>query len=119
MNMKWFGYVLAAILSIGMSASFISTSYAVGTPAGTVVENIATVNYKDDNSNSLPSVSSDPATARTVISQVYGVDVAPSSATGSALAGATAHYSVTVTNTGNGDDTFNLAVPAITCFNHQ
>lgn len=111
MKIKWFGYVLLIMLAIGVSASFISTSYAQVsiesiTPAGTVIENVATVNYKDDNLNPLPPITSEPAT--TIVSQVYGVDVSPETGAETVLAGDTAHYPVTVTNTGNGDDTFDL-----------
>ena len=97
------------MFAIGVSVSLVSTTYAVHiTPAGTAIQNIATVNYKDDNLNPLPPVSSDPATATTTVSQVYGVDVAPATGSESALAGTTAHYPVTITNTGNGDDTLDL-----------
>ena len=111
MKIKWFGYVLLIMLAIGVSASFISTSYAQVsiesiTPAGTVIQNVATVNYKDDNLNPLPPITSEPAT--TIVSQVYGVDVSPETGAETVLAGDTAHYPVTVTNTGNGDDTFDL-----------
>ena len=108
MYRKRFVYVVLMVLAVGIIFGQYSTAYAAGTPAGTVIENVATAQYKDDNLNPLPAVSSDPATASTTVSQVYGVDVSPPTQSETALAGTSAYYPATITNTGNGDDTFDL-----------
>ena len=96
---------LIVLFVIGLSGSFVSTAVAAGTPAGTIIQNTATATYKDVSGNPLPPIS---VGAQTVVAQMCGVDVSPATGTESALAGGSAHYSVSITNTGNGDDTFDL-----------
>ena len=96
---------LIVLFVIGLSGSFVSTAVAAGTPAGTIIQNTATATYKDVSGNPLPPIS---VGAQTVVAQMCGVDVSPATGTESALAGGSAHYSVTITNTGNGDDAFDL-----------
>ena len=104
MKVKFF-HLLAVLFIIGLSGSFVSTAFAVGTPAGTIIQNTATATFDDVNGNPLLPVSDD---VTTIVAQVCGVDVSPSTGSEAALAGSIAHYPVTITNTGNGDDTFDL-----------
>jgi len=105
--MKRILLIFAICMIFNMSFAYL-TAMALSTSAGTVIQNQATVQYKDDNQNPMTPVSSDPNTASTVVSQVYGVDVSPPTGAETALAGTIAHYPSTITNTGNGNDTFNL-----------
>ncbi len=80
-------------------------AFAVGTPAGTVISNQATVNYTDTNGNPLTALSN---VVTTTVSQVASVTVAPDGAA-SATPGDTVFYAHAVTNGGNGDDTIDMA----------
>lgn len=105
--MKRLTLLLAVLFIVTGSAQI----YAAGTPAGTVIENWAVGNYRDANDNIMPSVNSD--TVYTTVSQVAGVDVSPDG--NKTLAhNSFVDYAVTITNTGNGDDTFSLSVGTIT-----
>ena len=76
------------------------------TPAGQVISNQAQVDYKDANGNSFPTKYSNTVT--TTVSQVAGVDVSPNLGNKNAVKNTSAWYNVTITNTGNGTDTFDL-----------
>jgi len=91
---------IVLLILLGMSAMI----YAAGTPAGTAITAFATGDYKDVNSNSLPRVTSNTVT--TYVSQVAGVDIAPTSTSKGMSANGYVTYSVNLTNTGNGDDSF-------------
>lgn len=95
----WPLLLLAILLSNG-------TARAAGTPAGTVIRNIASGSFRDGNGNSFPVVNSNEVS--TVVSQVAAVDVSPATQTRSARIGGTAAYAIRVTNLGNGTDTFGL-----------
>ncbi|MCF7833637.1 MAG: DUF11 domain-containing protein [Candidatus Marinimicrobia bacterium] len=95
---------LLTLLSVFIAMSF---AYAAGTPSGTVISAYATGEYKDANGNSLPSVQSNTATI--TVSQVAGVDVSPASASSSVASAGSVTFPLTVTNTGNGSDTFDLS----------
>jgi uncharacterized repeat protein (TIGR01451 family) len=100
--MKRFTFLFAVLLIMIGAAQI----FAAGTPAGTIIRNWATGNYKDANGNSMTPVNSD--TVSTTVSQVAGVDVGPNG--NKTLAhNSFADYAVTITNTGNGDDTFSLS----------
>ena len=83
-----------------------SLAYAAGTPAGTVISNYATGAYKDANGNSLPNVTSNTVT--TVVSQVAGVDISPASTSTNIVFHGTVSFALSLSNTGNGTDTFDL-----------
>jgi uncharacterized repeat protein (TIGR01451 family) len=85
----------------------ITVAYAAGTPAGTVISNYATGEYKDANGNSMTSVTSNTVT--TTVTQVGGADVTASSGTAIVESGESVSIPVTLTNTGNGPDTFDLS----------
>ena len=85
-----------------------SGALAAGTPAGTVISNQAYVDYNDANGNPLTRVFSNTVT--TTVTQVAGVDIAPDTATKLAAQGTTVAFPATITNTGNGSDTYDLVV---------
>jgi len=70
------------------------------TPAGTVIENIATVEYDGG--------SLDSNIARLTVSQLYGITLTPGAASLSGLPGQTLYFPLTLTNTGNFADNFQL-----------
>jgi len=80
--------------------------FAEGTPAGTVITNQAVGNYKDANGNDMAQVTSNEVT--TTVSQVAGVDIAPDGSQ-NIQRNHYVDYALTVTNTGNGTDTFDLS----------
>jgi trimeric autotransporter adhesin len=87
---------------------FAPSATAVGTPVGTVIENQAFADYADANGNPLPRVYSNTVT--TTVSQVAGVSVTPETDFKEGIAGAKAYHGVSITNTGNGPDTIDLAL---------
>ncbi|MCF7824635.1 MAG: DUF11 domain-containing protein [Candidatus Marinimicrobia bacterium] len=94
--------MLLLLILVGMSTMI----YAAGTPAGTAITAYATGDYKDANSNALPRVTSNTVT--TLVAQVAGVDISPTSTSKGMSANAFVTYSINVTNTGNGTDSFAL-----------
>ena len=100
--------ILCGIIVLGVILLFTPSAMAVGTPAGTVISNQAFADYEDANGNPLPRVYSNTVT--TTVSQVAGVVITPETATKSAAQGTSLTFPATVTNSGNGDDTFALEV---------
>jgi len=97
------GTPLVLILML-LAAAGASPVLAVGTPAGTVISNQATVDYTDTNGNPLQTLSN---IVTTVVSQVATVTVDPDRAS-PANPGDTIYYAHDVTNGSNGDDTIDL-----------
>ena len=94
--------LLAAVAVV--LAGGIGTALAVGTPAGTVISNQATVDFEDAGGTPFQTLSN---IVTTTMSQVATVDVAPdNAATGSP--GDTLYYAHTVTNSGNAADTIDM-----------
>ncbi len=91
--------------------AFAQTQTPAGTAAGTQIENQATADYIDSAGNP-QSVNSDLVI--TTVQQVYGVSVTPDGnvaapgQTRDAIPGSPVYYPYTLTNTGNGTDTFQL-----------
>lgn len=83
------------------------SALALGTPAGTIIENKSTATYTDANNNSYSPVTSN--TVSTTVSQVAGVLVTPASSNQNGIPGGTSNYAFTLTNTGNGSDSFTIA----------
>lgn len=81
---------------------------AVGTPAGTIISNTATLTYNDGNGNAMPMVTSNTVT--TVVSQVGGVDVSPATFSEVGFASAELVFPAIIRNTGNGTDSYALAL---------
>jgi len=95
--------VLLAVLAVAVAASS-GTAWALGTPAGTPINNQATVTYNDPLGNSFTALSN---VVTTLVSQVASVDVAPDNAT-TTTPSTTVTYSHTVANLGNGPDTIDI-----------
>ena len=99
------GISLLAASAVGLAALLLAApAHAIGTPAGTVISNQATVDYEDVNGNPLQALSN---VVTTTVSQVAAVDVSPDNAT-SADPGDVVYYAHVVTNNGNGDDTIDM-----------
>ena len=81
---------------------------AVGTPAGTIISNTATLTYNDGNGNAMPMIASNTVT--TVVSQVGGVDVSPATSSEVGFASAELVFPAIIRNTGNGADSYALAL---------
>jgi len=100
-KMKPTRFLIVAIVLMGL----VATTSAAITEAGTVIENQAFGNYNDANGNAMTEVFS--AVVQTTVSQVAGVTLGgnlanPVSAMDSTL------YAVTLTNSGNGKDTYTI-----------
>jgi len=102
MKTKFFSLLVVLAVSI----CFVPQAMAVGTPAGTSIENQAYADYQDANGNPLPRVFSNTVT--TVVSQVAGVDVSPATANVTGAQGTSVTIGASINNTGNGSDTFDL-----------
>ncbi len=102
-------YVLIAMLVFLCTGVSV---YATGTPAGTQIKNQATAQYLDANGNSQVSTSNEVIT---IVQPIYGLTITPNGTTGApgqeqtATPGTTVYYPYTLTNTGNDDDTYDLA----------
>ncbi len=87
------------------------TVLAAGTPAGTQIVNQATATYVDQNGVSQTTASNEVITE---VSQVCGLTIVPNGTETSpgqlqeAAPGSTVYFSYTLTNTGNGQDTYKL-----------
>ena len=103
---KHFYRLFTAVLLGLFLGALASPVYAVGTAAGVVISNTASVAYEDSNANALSATSN---TVTTTVSQVAGVTIAPNN-TSNAVPGDTVTYLHTVTNTGNGADTLDITV---------
>ncbi len=99
-------WIAVGLLVLALALVTAPVAMAVGTAAGEEISNIAYGDYADANGNALPRVYSNEVT--TEVSQVAGVDVTPTPRTKTGVQGTSVAYGVTVTNTGNGDDTFDL-----------
>jgi len=92
-------------LSLGLAAMAPSLAFALGTPAGTQIQNTAQVSYTEGGSN--VTVNSNPTTL--AVAEILNVNVAVQTPTVSVTSGATQRVVVVrVTNTGNGVETFSL-----------
>lgn len=107
--MKTRRLMFQALLICSMMLLLASAAMAANTftAAGTSITNQATVSYQDANSVAQTPVTSNVATV--TVTQIYGVIVTPPTDAKSAANNANAIYTVTVTNNGNGLDTFDLS----------
>jgi len=76
------------------------------TPAGTVIGNVATATYYDENNNKYTTTSN---LVQTVVQEVCGVEVS-GGGDKEGVPGQTVYVPFTVTNKGNAENTFNLSV---------
>lgn len=102
---RYIGRLTVGVALAFLLVAFAGDAFAVGTPAGTVISNTATVDYEDANSNPLQAVSN---TVTTTVAQVAAVDIAPAANSANADPGDTVCYLHTVTNNGNDTDTLEV-----------
>jgi len=106
LNRFFLCFLVMSILFVGAMA------YAAGTPAGTQIKNQATAQYLDANGNPQVSTSNEVIT---IVLPVYGLSIIPNGDTitpgqeQTAIPGTTVYFPYTLTNTGNADDTYDLA----------
>jgi uncharacterized repeat protein (TIGR01451 family) len=100
---------MTVLLAFGLAAQ----TFAAGTPAGTVITNQAFGGYSDANGNVIADVDN-PATrvesdeVSTTVAQAFGVDI-ESTQSSDLPRNQSVTYALTVENTGNGTDTFDLS----------
>jgi uncharacterized repeat protein (TIGR01451 family) len=107
-------------LLVLLSLSLASAAGATGTAAGSTITNIGVLDYTTDDGVT-SSVSSTPVSA--TVAQVYAVSVTPDGTTatpgqtvytaGNTTAAQTTALTYTLTNPGNGTDTFNVTTSAV------
>lgn len=99
---------LAFALCLVSLASILGAHWAnaTGTPAGTSISNQAVVTFKNSGGTDQPAVTSNVVT--TTVAQAYGVDVFTANTPQNVLPGTIVYYPITVTNTGNGQDNYDL-----------
>lgn len=105
--MRWLRAALCGIAALTVLCLCATMPlHAQGTAAGTVIQNTATLNYKNESGVDQPAVTSNAAS--TTVSQVGAVQMTPASGANSGSGGQVIYYAFTVTNKGNGSDTFTL-----------
>lgn len=97
-------YLAGTLLAFSLLAG---NAFALGTPAGTIIQNQSTATYTDANNNLYDPVPSN--IVQTLVSQVAGVAVTPAASSQNGIPGGTTNYAFTITDTGNGNDSFTLA----------
>jgi len=106
-KMKPTRFLTVVLVLLGL----VATASAI-TEEGTVIQNQAFGNYEDANGNSMPQVES--LVVSTTVSQVAGVSLGNNLANPISTMDSTL-YAVTLTNTGNGEDTYAIgATGAVT-----
>ncbi|MGB1011950.1 MAG: hypothetical protein ACPGVP_19710, partial [Thiolinea sp.] len=104
-NKKKLSEVCAAALIAGGAATIIAPTIAMATTAaGTLIKNLATVTYEDANGNAYSAQSNE---AIITVKQVYSAELSEDTAK-TAAAGQSVYIQHTLTNTGNGTDTYTL-----------
>ena len=93
--------MLLAVISAAISAS--------GMLAGTPINNNATVSYQDVNNNAKQPVTSNTVT--TIVNMVCGVDVSEVATV--TTENKTNDFPITITNTGNADDSIALQLTGV------
>lgn len=82
-----------------------TSAFAAGTPSGTVIKNVASMTYQDLSGGTFPTLYSD--TAYVTVEQVAGVTLTPTGSLQYSSDSMYIYFPHTVTNTGNGTDTYN------------
>ncbi|MGB1309679.1 MAG: hypothetical protein ACPG47_00640 [Leucothrix sp.] len=103
-QMKPLARLIAASLAVGSMAGFGAQAFAQ-TAAGTLIKNLATVTYEDENGNSYSAQSNE---AVVTVAPVYSATIENDNNL-SGAPGQTVYFPHTLTNTGNIADSFTLA----------
>jgi uncharacterized repeat protein (TIGR01451 family) len=103
---------LAAIVVAGAIALIAPVSAFAAPPAGTVIGNQATATYNDAGGNARTTTSN---LVQTTVTQVKSFTLTANGAR-TAAPGQTIYYPHTITNTGNGTDTYTLNAPVSSSF---
>ena len=111
--LSWMIATLAVVAALLGSAS----AHAAVPPAGTPIGNEANATYQDTTNLGVVLNAKSNAVV-TVVSQVYSLTLTPATNSSNGSAGLQVCYSHTLTNTGNGSDTFTLSSAAGTGFTH-
>jgi len=98
-----FGAAFCAFVLLGTTSAL-----AAGTPVGTIIKNVASMTYNDLSGNAFTPIKSD--TAYTTVEQIAGVTLTPSGSLKYSSDSMYVFFPHTVTNTGNGSDTYTLSV---------
>jgi uncharacterized repeat protein (TIGR01451 family) len=101
MSRKTFSRLALGTLLAVVALIATPTAQALGTPAGTVISNQATVDFEDANGNPLQQLSN---IVETTVSAVEGVDIAPATSSLTGDPGDLICHFHTLTNTGNDTD---------------
>jgi len=110
LNKRKLSEICAASLLAGGLMTCIAPAVAA-TAAGTLIKNLATVTYEDENGNTYSAQSNE---AVITVKQVYSAEITEDTDK-TAAAGQTVYIQHTLKNTGNGEDTYTLnAVNGIT-----
>ena len=105
-NKKKLSEICAAALIAGGASALVVPAVAVAaTAAGTLIKNLATVTYEDSNGNEYSAQSNE---AIITVKQVYSAEISEDTVK-TAAAGQSVYIQHTLTNTGNGTDTYTLS----------
>lgn len=104
----WLALIVALLLAL--TALLSTQAFAAAPPAGAVIGNQATASYTDAGGISRTTTSN---LVETTIQQVAGVDIEANQSK-VAAAGSTVYLPHTVTNTGNGSDSYDLLASQVT-----
>lgn len=107
-SMKNYFRTFLALITLALLFTPLQKAQAVGTPAGTTLNNIAVVNYLNADGTQEPSVQSPVCAVQVKAS--YGVGVSPTTGTVSGQPANAVYYPMSVTNSGNASDNFNGVV---------
>jgi uncharacterized repeat protein (TIGR01451 family) len=111
--LSWMIATLAVVAALLGSAS----AHAAVPPANTSIGNEANATYQDTTNLGVVLNAKSNAVV-TIVSQVYSLTLTPATNSSNGSAGLQVCYSHTLTNTGNGSDTFTLSSAAGTGFTH-
>lgn len=100
---------LTLLLTLAVAALLSAQAFAAAPPAGSIIGNQATASYKDIGGNDRTTTSN---LVETSILQVAGVDIESNQAK-IAAPSSTVYLPHTITNTGNGNDIYNLVAAQV------
>jgi len=100
------GQITTIAIAFLLLAACLSAALAI-TPAGTSITTSGTAQYYSTSGTLMPTVKSNTVT--TTVSQVGAVSLSPTSSSKANTPGSPVYFPVTVTNAGNGSDTFDFS----------